>query len=68
MEQIESITKITKQCGLFFDTYSPGDGVSRYRFFREETDYFAGRGIYTALGKKEALTFLAGYFEGKAGK
>jgi hypothetical protein len=47
--------------GFGMDDYSPGDGVTRYRFFdREPFGYFAGRGIYTALGIKEAETFVAG--------
>jgi hypothetical protein len=50
--------------GLFIDSYSPGDGVTRYRFFLQPTDYFAGDGIYTALGKKEAETFVNGFIQG----
>ena len=47
--------------GFGVDTYGPGDGVTRYRFFdREPFGYFAGRGIYTALGISEAETFAAG--------
>ena len=47
-------------------TYSPGDGMTRYRFFEkqngEETNsYFGpGNGIYTALGLKEALAYASG--------
>lgn len=52
--------------GLHVDSYSPGDGVTRYRFFVEPPyDYFAGRGIYTALGRKDALTFVNGYRYGR---
>ena len=49
--------------GLYLDTYSPGDGVTRYRFFTEpDNDYFGpGHGIFTALGRKEAQTFLTGW-------
>ena len=51
--------------GFGVDDYSPGDGVTRYRFFdREPFDYFGGRGIYTALGLKEANTFAAGVCAG----
>lgn len=80
--------------GLYIRTYSPGDGVTRYRFFRRErcklcldypgfdgvgnlckscdgksllppsNDYFGpANGIYTALGLKEAETFVRGYNE-----
>ena len=50
-----------KRCGLYVDTWSPGDGQTRYRFFTEDLDYFADNGIFTALGFKEAKTFLRGY-------
>ena len=53
--------------GLYVDSYSPGDGVTRYRFFTEETDYFAGDGVGTALGVKDAMTFLDGYSAAKFG-
>lgn len=49
---------------LYFSSYSPGDGVTRYRFFTEPTNYFAGKGIYTALGITDALTFVEGYRQG----
>ena len=59
-----------KNYGLSIDSYSPGDGVTRYRFFdfpedsERATDYFAGYGIFTALGWKEAITFATGYCRG----
>lgn len=60
--------------GLHVDYYSPGDGVTRYRFWNrgilarsaEELDYFSCNGIYTALGLAEACTFVAGYQHGRA--
>jgi hypothetical protein len=51
--------------GLYLDTYGPGDGVIRYRFFTEPADYFAGDGVYTALGYAEALTFVRGFAAGR---
>ena len=50
-----------REAGLYVDSYSPGDGVTRYRFFGKPMDYFAGGGLFTALGKKEAETWLEGY-------
>jgi len=48
--------------GLYFDDWSPGDGVTRYRFFtKPDQDYFAGDGLYTALGWKEACIFADGF-------
>jgi hypothetical protein len=48
-------------------TWSPGDGVTRYRFFRLEdvakggaADYFSVSGGYTARGFKDALAFAEG--------
>ena len=59
--------------GFTFDTYSPGDGVTRYRFFtvsalgrRFGYDYFAGRGDFTALGLAEAQTYALGRCHGAA--
>jgi len=48
--------------GLYVDEWSPGDGVTRYRFAEEnEGGYFgAGRVRYTALGYAEAATFARG--------
>ena len=52
-----------ERLGLFVRTWSPGDGITRYRFFTNAKNSYHGpdNGIYTALGIKEAETFLAGY-------
>lgn len=58
------ISELAAHVGLFVDTCSPGDGVTRYRFFTEDgNSYHSGPsdGIWTALGPKEARAFLAGY-------
>jgi len=50
--------------GYAVRTWSPGDGVTRYRFFKDappNQSYFGpANGIYTALGYKEAVTFASG--------
>lgn len=50
--------------GYSVETYSPGDGVTRYRFFENappKQDYFGpDSGIHTALGYKAAVTFAQG--------
>jgi hypothetical protein len=50
--------------GYAIYTYSPGDGVTRYRFFKNASpkqDYFGpDNGIYTALGYAEAEAFASG--------
>lgn len=55
------------QYGLFCRTYSPGDGVTRYRFFdQRDTSYFGpANGMYTALGWKEAVTYATGFIRAK---
>ena len=66
MTQKDELTEIAKRARMYVRTYSPGDGVTRYRFFRYSgddfndatNDYFGPEnGIYTALGIKEALAF-----------
>lgn len=53
--------------GLFIRTYSPGDGMTRYRFFDNvNRSYDSGGEIFTALGLKEANTFVTGYVQGYA--
>lgn len=56
--------------GFTFDTYSPGDGVTRYRFTKlgvdGANDYFASFGDFTALGWKEALAYATGRVHGAA--
>lgn len=53
-------------------THSPGDGVTRYRFFRNAPpyqDYFGpDNGIHTALGFKQAEIFAAGLMNEPAGR
>ena len=60
----KSIAELASYVGLFVATASPGDGETRYRFFTEDgNSYNSGPsdGIYTALGRREAVAFLAGY-------
>ena len=64
MTRLEELQEEAKAVGLHIDTYSPGDGVTRYRFFTEPSDYFAGRGTYTALGLGEARVFVTGWSQG----
>ncbi len=57
--------------GFTVDWYSPGDGVTRYRFFVAEdtrNDYFSAHGDFTALGWKEALAYATGRTHGYARK
>lgn len=64
------LDELQEECaekGCFVRTWSPGDGVTRYQFFdieeadpQRQTYYGPKNGIYTALGLKEAYSFLAG--------
>ncbi len=51
--------------GLYIYTYSPGDGVTRYRFSKNaNSDYFACYPNYIALGISEAEHYVAGFING----
>jgi len=71
LTRLQHLEQAASEVGLHIGTYSPGDGVTRYRFFVTEAgqplnSYFGPRnGIYTALGLKEAWAFLAGYTKAK---
>ena len=63
-------TAVETSVGLAVDTWSPGDGVTRYRFFYRSADsygnnYFGGSNpLFTALGSKEAYAFIRGFRAG----
>lgn len=62
-ERRARLISIARRYGIHVETYSPGDGKTRYRFFRSRkpVDYFGGTALYTALGLSEAEAWLAGY-------
>lgn len=53
-----------RDVGLTVSTWSPGDGMTRYRFSDDGQDYFACQPLYTALGIAEAVTWFRGYASG----
>ena len=64
------LTRLAALAGMYVRTYSPGDGVTRYRFFArasdgsEPNDYFGpANGLHTALGFKEAMTYAQGAYD-----
>ncbi len=65
--QMTEFIEEARENGIFVDTYSPGDGITRYRFFKNPgNDYFGpDNGIYTALGRNEAVIFLTGWAMGR---
>ena len=56
------IVFLAETLGLDTFTYSPGDGVTRYKFAPRGAQecYWSGNG-YITLGMKEAESFLRGY-------
>lgn len=54
------VEELAASVGLHVSTWSPGDGVTRYRFHREPSGYNAGREVKTVLGRKDAVLFLEG--------
>ena len=68
MSRLSELEDKARRAGLYVYTYSPGDGVTRYRFSREAgSDYFACRSVYTALGLAEAHCFANGAVIGATG-
>ena len=67
MTRRQHLESICGHAGLFIHTWSPGDGITRYRFFTEPGQSYYGPkdGIYTALGIKEACNFAMAYKMGK---
>jgi hypothetical protein len=58
----KSLRKTADRLGVPLSTYSPGDGVTRYRF--GTADYFAGHALATVLGAHDAGVWLDGYGSG----
>lgn len=64
--RLEELNESAGTVGLYICTYNPGGTTTRYRFFRLEdgkrhSSYFGpGNGIFTAMGYKEACTYLRG--------
>lgn len=56
-EEFNTLIKLT---GLFYDTYSPGDGCTRYKFNTESFDYFSIT-AHICKGIREACIYLTGY-------
>ncbi len=61
------ISEYAESLGIHVSTWRPGDGVTRYRFHRESSDYNSGNAITTVLGRKDAETWLNGFKAGRQG-
>jgi len=65
--RIQMIQYAERECSLVVAMWSPGDGVTRYRFQAPGPgagSYDADHGVYTALGLSEAWAFLRGFRAG----
>jgi hypothetical protein len=59
--EFAKLTRFTRDNGMSVGRNSPGDGVTRYRFFENPNvgnDYFSGSGMCTVLGLKKAWKYL----------
>lgn len=61
----QAIKRLANLAGFDVHTYSPGDGVTRYRFGHGD-DYFSMQSSYTALGASEALAYANGLADCRA--
>lgn len=70
MATFKDVQRAAYLAGLAVSTWSPGDGVTRYRFFKLEginpsQDYFGpANGMHTALGAKAAIEYATGCADG----
>lgn len=55
---------LAERYGLYIRTYSPGDGVTRYKLFERPADYFESGEVGRALGLQGARLFVHGYIAG----
>jgi hypothetical protein len=64
--RLQELEDYTRSVGLHVSTYSPGDGVTRYRFFEKPGNTYFGpaSGMHTALGLKDAWNFIYSYGAG----
>lgn len=65
-ESRESVRSSWTCRGLYTATWSPGDGITRYRFALAPFDYHETNGIHTALGWKAAVAFAEAFLLGQS--
>lgn len=65
--KLNTLEQAAAAVGLYITTWAPGDGKTRYRFHRKPADYHDGTGIYTAVGRADALNFIKAYGIEKGG-
>lgn len=65
--RLENLRGAVKKAGVNVTSYSPGDGVTRYRFALGDQDYFAVphyNRLSTQLGIKNATIYAVGLMDG----
>jgi len=65
----KDIRKLAEHASVYVDSWSPGDGVTRYRFARVPGSYFEWSSyniLGTCLSAREARVFLAGVLAGRS--
>ena len=65
MNRYDELREACENVNVRVARWSPGDGVTRYRFFNatnhnQENSYFESDGDFTALGIKEATAYARG--------
>lgn len=59
--RFDELYEACEKAGFYVARYSPGDGVTRYRFFSEKSSYFGPKnGDETVLGYKHACIYARG--------
>ena len=64
-----TLEALAERAGVDVRSYSPGDGVTRYRFFPRDSGngYFGpANGLDTVLGLKAAVAWLEAFAAGRA--
>jgi hypothetical protein len=68
MSREDHLNNALTRTGVYVRTYSPGDGMTRYRFFSpdvEVSEYFGpSDGMHTALGFRDAKRYALGVLQG----
>ncbi len=62
--EVKVIKKWLQAVGWDVDTFSPGDGMTRYRIVPRGQSYFSADGP-TACGAREAVAMLRGWWHGR---
>lgn len=69
MSTAKKVRKLAEAAGVYVDTWSPGDGITRYRFASVPGSYFEWSSVTdtlaTCLGARAALQFLNGVIAGR---